>query len=503
MQKVTQVILLSFLLPLAVLAQGNRFIRYNCLSDAVSDTSATHASSSRKLLPTPRTDWKADRLYKVPVILVEFSDRQFSMETPQSFYDSLFNERGFNLGHGPGSVVDYFREQSGGLLNMKFDVVGPIRVDYSYKVPSSDNYGKQIFRRAAMKADSLLNYADYNWYGQGSVTQVVIIYAGYGGNDSGSKAEGCIWPNTGSFSMFTADGISVSNFTASAEMWSNEQLCGIGTICHEFSHCLGLPDFYPTAGSEFSVLDEWDLMDGGNYSDNGWCPPNYSIHEKELMGWFTSKELEVSQTISDLRPLALGGDAYRITNDGYANEYYLLENRQHQGWDYFLPGHGLTIIHVDYKRSAWAANNVNVEPGHHRLDFFHACGHDYDYYDTLYGRGYYVDGRNQNLHGSAYPYVSDTLVVNELTDKSFPVAATLFNLNDQGSWFMGKPVTNIQESEDGLVSFQFYESVEAGIRSVSDHRESSDHIYNLQGQRLQTLPQHGLYIINGRKYVAR
>ena len=478
-------------MSLARTAQGNRFVRYNCLSDAVIDSSSTRASSSRRLLPTPHTDWKAERIYKVPVILVEFSDRQFSMENPQEFYDNLFNERGYNLGHGPGCVADYFREQSGGLLNMEFDVVGPISVDDSCKVPSSDRYGKQIFREVAIKANSILNYADYDWHRQKSVTQVVFVYAGYGGNDGGSKAEGCIWPNTGSFSAFTADGVSVRNFTASAEMWSYNHLCGIGTICHEFSHSLGLPDLYPTAGDEFSVFDEWDLMDGGCYSDDGWCPPNYSVHEKELLGWFSSKKLTVLQTISDLPPLALGGEAYRITNDAHTNEYYLLENRQQQGWDHFLPGHGLTIIHVDYDKSAWMGNTVNIEPGHHRLDFFHACGHDYEYYDTLYGRGHYVDGRNIALSGSAYPFVSDTLVVDALTDTSVPVAATLFYSNGKGSRFMGKPITQIQE-KDGLISFRFSDSPDAITTISSDAVPVA--IYDLQGH-LITNPKRGIYIV--------
>ena len=503
MQKVTLSIVFLCLLPLVVLAQGNRFIRYNCLANHVADSSANHASnSSRKLLASLRTDWQPDRLYRVPVILVEFSDRQFSMENPCAFYDRIFNEMGHNLGNGPGCVADYFREQSGGLLNMKFDVVGPIRLESSCK-GGSQNYGTNLFRNAALKADSLLNYAEYDWDGRGSVTQVVFVYAGYGGNESSSKSTGCIWPNTSSFSYFIADGTSVRHYTASAELWSSEQLCGIGTICHEFSHCLGLPDIYPTAGSEFSVLDEWDLMDGGNYSDKGWCPPNYTVHEKELLGWFSAKELYVTQSISGLSPLSMGGDAFRITNDGEPDEYYLLENRQQKGWDSFIPGHGLTIIHVDFKKSVWADNTVNRSPQRHRLDFFHACGHGYTYYETLFGHDNYKDGRNQNLNGSAYPYVSDTLVVNELTDTSVPVAATLFNPNTQGTKFMGKPIMNIQESADGLISFNFYENIEAGIRFVPDNRISPQRIYNLHGQRLHTPPQHGLYIINGRKHTAR
>ncbi len=503
MQKVTLALAVMLLLPLAVLAQGNRFIRYNCLGGSDVDPLTPHSSSSRRKLPTFRTDWQADKTYRVPVILIEFADRQFSGVNPQATFDRIFNENGYNLGHGPGCVADYFREQSGGLFNPVFDVAGPVRVSASYKGSSSNNYGDKSFREAVEKADSLFNYADYDWDGVGKVPQVVFIYAGYGGNESSAKAKGCIWPNTSSFTQFYVDGVSFGQYTASAELWSTDELCGIGTICHEFSHCLGLPDVYPTAGSEFSVLDEWDLMDGGNYSDEGWCPPNYTVQEKELLGWFSARELDVTQTVSNLQPLEAGGDAYRITNSGQANEYYLLENRQQRGWDAFIPGHGLTVLHVDFNLDSWRLNTINSYPTHHRMDFVHACGHDYSFYEDIYGRSHYVNGRNVNLNGSAYPFVSDTLVVTELTDTSVPSAATLFNKNAQGEKLMGKPIVGIQESEDGLVSFHFFESVEAGIRTIPQGSPAASGIFNLQGQRLQDVPRRGVYVKNGRKLVVR
>ncbi len=503
MQKVTLALAVMLLLPLAVLAQGNRFIRYNCLGGSDVDPLTPHSSSSRRKLPTFRTDWQADKTYRVPVILIEFADRQFSGVNPQATFDRIFNENGYNLGHGPGCVADYFREQSGGLFNPVFDVAGPVRVSASYKGSSSNNYGDKSFREAVEKADSLFNYADYDWDGVGKVPQVVFIYAGYGGNESSAKAKGCIWPNTSSFTQFYVDGVSFGQYTASAELWSTDELCGIGTICHELSHCFGLPDVYPVGGSEYSVLDEWDLMDGGNYSDEGWCPPNYTVQEKELLGWFSARELDVTQTVSNLQPLEAGGDAYRITNSGQANEYYLLENRQQRGWDAFIPGHGLTVLHVDFNLDSWRLNTINSYPTHHHLDFIHASGHSYTYYESLYGHNNYKDGRNMNLSGSAFPLLTDTLVVTDLTDTSVPSAATLFTQNAQGTKFMGKPIMNIQESADGLISFLFYENVEAGVRSIPQGKDSSGNIYNLYGQRLQEVPRRGLYINNGRKIVRR
>ena len=57
----------------------------------------------------------------------------------------------------------------------------------------------------------------------------------------------------------------------SCELWKDNSLCGIGTILHEFFHCLGLPDIYPTEqASAFTTVDTWDLMDGGNFTNKEW-----------------------------------------------------------------------------------------------------------------------------------------------------------------------------------------------------------------------------------------
>ena len=41
----------------------------------------------------------------------------------------------------------------------------------------------------------------------------------------------------------------VSVYACSNELRSANSYMGIGTICHEFSHCLGYPDMYDTRGN--------------------------------------------------------------------------------------------------------------------------------------------------------------------------------------------------------------------------------------------------------------
>ena len=424
-----------------------------------SDSTTVHTTRSaavRRSLPKPRLSWDSQKTYRVPVILMSFADCDFSEEHDQAFYNDLFNKPGFNLGAGPGCVADYFRDQSRGQFNVVFDVVGPIQLTSNQKNGSSYNYGLSQFRESVKMADEQLNYPDYDWDGDGRVESVIIVYAGYGGNEDVKTAEGCIWPNTDNLYL-TLDGVAVGGYSASPELWTEDTSCGIGTICHEYCHVLGLPDLYPTSGSEFSVVDEWDLMDGGNYADNGWCPPNLSIQERSYLGWQEPEDLTEAKTIMDMPSFDSSGKCYRIVNDAYPSEYYLIENRQWDGWDFMLPNHGLLITHVDFNENSWKGNYVNSTRSHHRYEYFHADNFDFNHYEALYPdnattRG--SDGRNLRLQYTSYPYVDAEGVSHDaLTDTSVP-AAMIFNPRADGVLLMGKAVTDIQE-KDGLISFFF------------------------------------------------
>ena len=471
---------------------GYRVVR---LSDGT-ELHVTRSSSPIRRLAAPKRTWDADKTYRVPVVLMSFSDCDFLQENPKEFYDRLFNEKGFNLGKGPGCVADYFRDQSNGLFNLQFDVVGPVKIAAKQKTSSKERYGQSDFKEAVRQTDDMLDYTNYDWNGDQIVDIVVVVYAGYGGNEaSAESAQGCIWPNTSSFSkLLTLDGMKVYDYSASSELWTNNASCGIGTICHEFSHSLGLPDLYPTGSDEYSVLDEWDLMDGGNFNDDGWCPPNYSIHEREYLGWQSPVELSEPVSVTNLSALGSGGEAYKVVNSAHALEYYLLENRQWDGWDMMLPGHGLLITHVDFDSGLWADNRVNTTSTHHRLEYFHADNLDFTDYDEMIGSGipYGGDGRNRRLQFTAYPYTDAEGVVHDaLTDQTLP-AATLFQANANGVKLMGKAVTAIQE-ENGLISFWF-SNVSDGIAEVSEGARQSA-CYDLSGRRVLNPRPGSVYIV--------
>ena len=393
-------------------------------------------AGTRGKLVYPNQDWDANKTYRQAVVLITFADTDFSMADPNTYYDNLFNKKGFNEGYGPGCVADYFRDQSSGLFNLQFDIYGPFKVSDNAQL-SGANYGDNAVKEALnqLKAIATNDFKVYDWNGDGKVEQIVFVAAGFCGN----QVKGYVWPNT-QYAYFKAPGdLPIGMTSISCEMWKDSSLCGIGTIVHEFAHCLGLPDIYPVGGHYFSAVDEWDLMDGGNYTNKGWCPPNFSGTEKMLMGWLTPKELTKATTITGMKPVSEGGDIYIVRNSGHQDEYYMIENRRQTKWDYCVPGQGLAIFHVDYDREEWINNLVNTRDDHFRYAIFHADGKDYKDWDPKNdGKDpakYTMDPwvRSSYLSTSVYPFTNpETLVVNaSLTDDSSP-AATLYNANAEG-----------------------------------------------------------------------
>ena len=140
-------LLLMTLLPLHLMAQGQDvfFRKGNCIptiTDAVG-----HRAAHRALLPTPNTKWDASKTYKQMVILFSFTDNDFTMDNPKDYYEKLFNEPNFQTGFGKGCIADYFKEQSGGLFNLEFDVYGPVKV--SQKAQPYDNPSKKTVNYGA------------------------------------------------------------------------------------------------------------------------------------------------------------------------------------------------------------------------------------------------------------------------------------------------------------------------------------------------------------------
>ena len=87
---------------------------------------------------------------KVPVILVQFKNKKFSVADTDEKVVELYDQF-FNAGEGvmPGqegnesacSVREYFRRQSGGLFTPEFSVYGPVTLSENYEYYGGNNSG--------------------------------------------------------------------------------------------------------------------------------------------------------------------------------------------------------------------------------------------------------------------------------------------------------------------------------------------------------------------------
>ena len=423
---------------------------------AAARRSQSNARRTRLMAPRKVGEWgNYTGKKKGIIILVEFMGTTFKTADSNALYQRIANEENFSYNKFKGSMRDYFFKQSEGKFELQFDVVGPVQVSQAYSYYGGndsqgyDKYPEKMIVEALELADKYVNFADYDWDGDGEVEQVYVVYAGKGEADGG--ASNTIWPhewtlNEAGAGAQTLDKVTINTYACGSELNGiTGDVAGIGTMCHEFSHCLGYPDFYDTDYSGGQGMGYWDLMDSGSYNDDGYQPAGFTSYERWVAGWSEPIELLNTKSVTGMKSLQDGGESYIIYNKGNKNEYYLLENRQLTGWDASLPGNGLLILHVDYSQSSWNANTPNDTPSHQRMTWV-AADNKYQY-ETYQGSKYYTF---EGMANDPFPYGS----VNAFNKSTSP-AAKFFNKNSDGTYYLDSSVENITQNSDGTISFNF------------------------------------------------
>lgn len=375
---------------------------------------------------------------KAIILLVEFKDMHFTTENAGTEFDRLINEEGYSYNGATGSARDYFVENSNGKFTPEFHVYGPVELPHEmayYGSPTANLYDS---RPGEMIADGCrildettdVDFSQFDNDGDGIVDNVFVFYAGYGQN-SGADVN-TIWPHAANIYTYynidlVLDGVRVGNYACTNELQGNSGAVrtGIGTFCHEFSHVLGLPDLYPTDNSGGFTPGPFELMDTGPYNNNGNTPPYMSAYDRMSLRWLNPRELTGPETVT-LNDIT-SDEAYLIRTIS-DNEYYLFENRQQQGWDKYIPGHGMLAWHIDYDATVWRDNKVNNVPSHQRVDIVEA------------------DNMPTELTRSGDPFPGANNVT-RLTDDSTPAMSTWTSVK------IGMPITDIME-QDGVITFK-------------------------------------------------
>ena len=438
---------------------GNRGIEEQAFIVAYRDQMSLKAASHR----SPRREESNDNPQvptmgspRIPIILVNYDDVKFIDQNPLATFENQFNEKEY-------SCLHYFQDQSRGMFSPQFDILGPVELPQNREF-----YGGNI-RVNGQEVDKQLgtmiydactgltgvDFSNYDNDGDGYVDVVVVLYAGVGEAQAWRAVPECVWPcqwdmveayswgcsTTGPFQL---NGVTIDKFAVFNELdGSNNnttRIDGVGTFCHEFGHCLGLPDFYDTAGYSYG-MSTWDVMANGCYLNNAHRPAGYTSYERHFMGWMDLIDPKAN-THYTLKPINSDeGTAVKVVNNANPDEYYLLEYRVHSGWDEYLPGEGIMILHVDYNKWIWDNNSVNTAPTRQRMTLIPA--------DNIL--------TSQSNRTDLWPQGD----LDSLTNNSSPEASVYTGR------FMNKPITGMTvDAEQQVAGFWFMQG--AAMRGDAD-----------------------------------
>lgn len=340
-------------------------------------------SDGRSLYPTIGED-----IHSL-VILMEYADTKFSIPDAKQEFSDWLNKEGYSNYDAVGSVRDYYVAASHGQFKPVFDVKGIVTLPEtsSYYVGANKKYQNfhEALEYAVSELDDEINFADYDYDGDGVIDTIYFIYAGYGQADTGDDST--IWPHQSSMTQYkiTLDGKSFGPYATSNELsglgYYRDELImdGIGTFVHEYGHVLGLPDLYdPNYRDSAIIPGKWSTMDSGSYNLNKTCPPLFSGYEKWVCNWLELEDVEEGKSYtlltSDQENRALKIPVYRRGNEN-KKEFFILESRSNSGgWDQGFADSGMLIWHIDYQSMYWAQNAVNSTPAHPRVFLVTADG---------------------------------------------------------------------------------------------------------------------------------
>ena len=385
---------------------------------------------------------------KIPIILVQYTDVTFK-NSKDAFVKQYTSTTSL-------SAYKYFYDQSDGQYAPQYDVYGPYtlsgtRATYGGNDSNGDDVGvAKMVGEAIDVAGSDINWANYDNDSDGEADVCIVVYAG--GGEAQTSVEEQIWPCQWSLSSGksygdgtgtrTRNGKKIDKFAVFNELngTSTTKLDGVGTFCHEYGHCMGLPDFYETTyDNGYYGMGYWDIMCAGSYNNDGYCPIGYNAYEKEFMGWYTPVT-PVENNQYTLPKWNTGNDkAIKVTSPLNSNECYYLENRAKQGWDAYIADEGMLVTHLTYVASRWTANT----PNNQAVQLFTVIPAD----NKLSENNEKADCYGESNH--------------ELTDTSTPAATLNMKANGSlasttgGAGKMGQPLTDIYLNSDGTVSFWY------------------------------------------------
>jgi len=261
-------------------------------------------------------------------------------------------------------------------------------------------------RDALLAVNNDIDFSNYDTNADGHITPdellLTFIIAGYEDSYEGHHVTNGIWGHQScTYSDYTPiiDGVTLmgcensGNFAMFGEKHdvNNPHDATIGIIAHELGHsAFSLPDLYNTNGYEggigsFGLMGAgvWTRQNDSEYHGN--TPTHFSAWSKVYMQWVEPIEVHGSSSL-----IETASDDYNVIKIPIsANSYYLLENRNNNGYDkglYSLEGvfnGGIAIWQIDENKlttNNFLNNNVNNDVEEKGVDLVEAQNTNIDSY---------------------------------------------------------------------------------------------------------------------------
>lgn len=334
------------------------------------------------------------------IILAQFNDVSF--QYGREYFMDMITKKGYSYNGATGCAEEYFEDQFGGKVDFEFEVSQVVTLSqrraYYGANDTYDNDSKpaEMIKEACELADALgVDFSKYDENGDTYVDNVFVFFAG-GDEAEHTDQTDFIWSHSwyvknGGGLTAILDGKIIDQYACASELafdGKKDQMTGIGTFCHEYSHTIGLPDLYDTdytTNGWGAGMWAWtSLMDGGNMNNENNTPPYFNAVEREILGIAQPAVIDRNGTYT-LEPIHVCNRFYRIDTDN-PGEYYLIECRKEAGWDSYIKGSGMLLYHIDkssrYKKR-WIDNTINTYADYQCADIIEADKRAGEFHSSL------------------------------------------------------------------------------------------------------------------------
>lgn len=474
---------------------------------------------------------------KIPVILAQFKDKKFKNDdevTVKTFDAYLNKEKGAawptsgidkSVKYNKTSVREYYDICSFGKFKPQFDVYGPVTLDHDfsyYYVTSGTHESSEFIPHVLSKADSEVDFSQYDSDGDGYVDMFIILFAGYSTTyQENVDDKNGFHPHVSYGNYGTRDGKRLYRYGLSNELnyyyeeGETDIIDGIGIFVHEFGHGLGYPDLYPTNFTRNNQgMEYWSLMDAGEHNNDRYTPTLLTAWERNHMGWMDIETLTepgeyVLPAIDNYSLAESDAKAYKIVNDQCAEgetEYYILQNVQNNGVNNWLKKNGfnqakgLMITHVEGTDFSLFSNPNNTS-GHPRMTVLPADGLLL-YSGSAPKKGEEATPENDSyvsMPGDVFPGTGGVTSF-DFSLSGYPNSIVYYGAQ---SVMAKKDISDIYEDENGNIHFTYRKGdIPSGIKGVNSFCRDNGRVYNLSGQQVSK-NYRGITIVNGKKYLKK